>query len=412
MPRLLNINNYHYRRGGAEAVYLGHGAMFAEAGWTSDWFAMKHPSNPSGTDEKHFAELIDLEHMPGRFDRISAAAAIVYNTDARQRIARLLDERRPDIAHAHNIYHHLSPSILIELRRRDVPVVMTAHDLKLACPSYKMLSHGNVCERCRGGRIWNVAVHKCLKDSRALSSLIAVESAIHRIGRLYTANIDRVVAPSVFYRRKLIEWGWAEDKVVYIPNFSPSKWEVTPVPESGPLLYFGRLSEEKGVATLIRASARSGVPVVIAGTGPQASALAALANDLAAPVTFVGYCAAPDLAKLFARTRAIVLPSEWYENAPMSVLEAYSAGRPVIGADIGGIPEMIRSSETGWIFPAGDVDTLAMRMAAVAAMPGATLSEMGRAGSAFAHAQFSEARYRQNMIALYGTLGVSHVSGV
>lgn len=407
MPRLLNINNYHYRRGGAEVVYLGHGAMFASAGWASDWFAMKHPSNLPGTDEQHFAELIDLEHMHGRLDRISAAAAIVYNTDARRRIAGLLAERRPDIAHAHNIYHHLSPSILGELKRRGVPVVLTAHDLKLACPSYKMLSHGQVCERCRGGRIWNVAVHKCLKDSRALSSLVAVESAVHRIGRMYTANIDRVVAPSVFYRDKLIEWGWAADKVVYIPNFSPAEWEATPVPDDGPLLYFGRLSEEKGVATLIRAAARSGVPVVIAGTGPQAKALAALVEELDAPVTFAGYCTGQDLAALLARTRAVVLPSEWYENAPMSVLEAHSAGRPVIGADIGGIPEMIRHDETGWTFASGDVDALAARMTAVAAMPAATLGDMGRAGGVIARAQFSEARYCENMTALYATLGVT-----
>ncbi len=407
MPRLLNINNYHYRRGGAEVVYLGHGAMFAAAGWASDWFAMKHPSNLPGTDEQHFAELIDLEHMHGRLDRISAAAAIVYNTDARRRIAGLLDERRPDIAHAHNIYHHLSPSILGELKRRGVPVVLTAHDLKLVCPSYKMLSHGQVCERCRGGRIWNVAVHKCMKDSRALSGLIAVESAVHRIGRMYTDNIDRVVAPSIFYREKLIEWGWAADKVVYIPNFSPAEWEATPVPDDGPLLYFGRLSEEKGVATLIRAAARSGVRVVIAGTGPQAASLGALAVDLDAPVTFAGYCTGPDLAALFSQARAVVLPSEWYENAPISVLEAHSAGRPVIGANIGGIPEMIRHDETGWIFASGDVDALAARMVAVAAMPAATLSDMGCAGGVIARAQFSEARYRENITALYATLGVA-----
>jgi len=406
MPRLLNINNYHYRRGGAEVVYLGHGAMFAAAGWASDWFAMKHPSNLPGIDERHFAKLIDLEHMHRRLDRISAAAAIIYNIDARRRIAGLLDQRRPDIAHAHNIYHHLSPSILGELKQRGIPVVLTAHDLKLACPSYKMLSHGQVCERCRGGRIWNVAVHKCLKDSHALSSLIAVETAVHRIGQMYTANIDRVVAPSLFYRNKLIEWGWAADKVVYIPNFSPTEWTTIPMPDDGPLLYFGRLSEEKGVATLIRAAAQSGVPVVIAGTGPQAAALSALTDELNAPVTFAGYCTGSGLAELFARTRAVVLPSEWYENAPMSVLEAHSAGRPVIGADIGGISEMIRHDETGWTFAAGNVDALAARMAAVAAMPAATLGEMGLAGGVVTRAQFSEARYRESMTSLYATLGV------
>jgi glycosyltransferase involved in cell wall biosynthesis len=212
-------------------VYLGHGEMFAREGWAIDWFAMKHPDNP-GTDETHFADLIDLAHMPGKMDKLRAAASIVYNRNARGKIAGLLAERRPDIAHLHNIYHHLSPSILGELRRQGVPVVLTAHDLKLACPSYKMLSAGSVCEACKGGRIWNVAVKRCLKGSRALSGLIAVETAVHRWLDLYGANVDRLVAPSQFYRDKLVEWGWPAEKLVYIPT-SPALWPESPVPERG-----------------------------------------------------------------------------------------------------------------------------------------------------------------------------------
>jgi len=406
MPRLLNINNYHYRRGGAEVVYLGHGEMFAAQGWASDWFSMKHPSNIPGTDEQYFADLIDLEHMEGKLAKMQAAAAIVYNRDARQKIARLLTDRRPNIAHLHNIYHHLSPSILSEIKLHEVPVVLTAHDLKLACPSYKMLSHGNVCERCRGGKIWNVAVHKCLKDSRALSGLIAVETAVHRLSRMYSSNIDKIIAPSKFYQNKLIEWGWNAESVIYIPNFAPNRWKETAIPDEGGVLYFGRLSEEKGVATLIRASAASGVPVVIAGTGPAMTDLHNLAHEMSAPVEFVGYCAGSDLESLFHRTRAVVLPSEWYENSPMSILEAYSAGRPVIGADIGGIPEMICNGETGWIFPSGDIDALAERLIAVSTTSSSALSEMGHAGSQLAREKFSEDSYLLNMTNLYASLGV------
>jgi glycosyltransferase involved in cell wall biosynthesis len=214
------------------------------------------------------------------------------------------------------------------------------------------------------------------------------------------------VAPSQFYRNKLIEWGWAAEKVVYIPNFSPADWEETPVPEAGGLLYFGRLSEEKGVGSLIRAAAASGVAVVIAGRGPEEPALRALAASLSAPVEFAGFRSGPDLAALFHRTRAVVLPSEWYENAPMSVLEAHSAGRPVLGADIGGIPELIRDGETGWIFKSGDVDGLAGLMTMVAGMPSAELSMMGSAGGRIARSQFSEAAYLRGMTALYASLGV------
>jgi glycosyltransferase involved in cell wall biosynthesis len=261
-----------------------------------------------------------------------------------------------------------------------VPVVLTAHDLKLACPSYKMLSAGSVCEACKGGRIWNVAVKRCLKGSRALSGLIAVETAVHRWLDLYGANVDRLVAPSQFYRDKLVEWGWPAEKLVYIPNFSPALWPESPVPEEGPLLYFGRLSEEKGVATLVRAAALSGVRVVVAGTGPQGAELQALARQLRAPVEFVGHQSGGALGMLIARARAIVLPSEWYENAPMSVLEAYSAGRPVLGAAIGGIPEMIEPGITGWIFPSGDEAALAARMGEIAAAPAAAADGHGPRG--------------------------------
>lgn len=404
VPRLLNVNNYHYRRGGAEVVYLEHGEMFARQGWDIDWFSMRHPSNVPGTDERHFAELIDLEHMSGKVAKLRAAAAIVWNTDAQRKISALVDARRPDVAHLHNIYHHLSPSVLVALKRRGVPTVLTAHDLKLACPNYKMLSHGRVCERCRGGRVWNVATHTCMKGSAALSGLIALESAVHKSMRLYARNIDRIVAPSRFYRNKLIAWGWPEAQVTYIPNFATTHFAPTPVPAAGGLLYFGRLSEEKGVATLIRAAAMSGVAVTIAGTGPAEAALHALAAEMRAPVAFAGYRAGAALGALLSASRAIVLPSEWYENAPMSVLESFSAGRPALGARIGGIPELIAGTGMGWTFESGSVTDLAEKMAMVADLSVDQLNDMGRAAATFVQREMNPAVYFDQMQQLYKSL--------
>jgi len=402
--RLLNINNYAYRRGGAETVFLGHADMFSEAGLGVDLFAMKHPSNPQGMDETYFTKLIDLEHMPGRLQKAEAAAAIIYNHDARQNLERLIKARKPDVAHAHNIYHHISPAILPLLKSYGVPTVLTAHDLKLACPSYKMLSNGVVCERCKGGKIWNTVSERCLKSSLPLSGLIAVESAIHKSLGLYRRNLDRIVAPSQFYKRKLEEWGWPADMVRYIPNFVAD----TPVEPgqggSGAILYFGRLSDEKGISTLIRAAAQAKTPVNIAGTGPLADELKQLALDLAAPVTFLGYRQGADLAELIATAEAIALPSEWYENAPMSVLEAYLHGRPVAGANIGGIPELIVEGETGWLFPSGDQEALAAILRQVFDTPPAIRSTMGRAGGDLVRREFSRAAYRQRVLELYGEL--------
>ncbi len=412
MRRLLNVNNYHYRRGGAESVYLAHGEMFAAAGWETDWFSMKHPHNPSNVDDTYFADLIDLEHFSGAFHKLRAASAIIYNRNARRQIESLVDASRPDIVHVHNIYHHLSPSILPPLRKRGIPVVLTAHDLKLLCPSYKMISQGAVCEDCKGGNLLNLARKRCLKGSLALSGLITIESMAHRYTRLYSANIDVIVAPSQFYRSKFIEWGWPAEKVRYIPNFVANDGTVrTPVPDHGPVLYFGRLSDEKGLATLIRAAAASGVRVAIAGTGPMEADLKELACAMQAPVDFLGYRSGPDLAAALEVARAIVIPSEWYENAPMSVLEAYAAGRPVLGASIGGIPELISENETGWTFTSGSVEDLASALAKVVDTPSPALTEMGETGAAQIRAEFGQAIYLDRMQSLYRAILSTYHSG-
>jgi len=204
-PKLLSINAYHYRRGGAEAVYFDHDAMFAQSGWRTAFFAMKHPENKPDAFERFFTEEIELGHDYSLLERISKAGKVIYSVEARRKLARLLDAFPADIAHAHQIYHHLSPSILPLLKARGVTTVLTAHDLKLACPAYTMRSRGEVCERCKGGRVWNVAVRGCVADSRLISGLVFTETVIHRLMGLYRRHLDRIVTPSRFYRDKLIE---------------------------------------------------------------------------------------------------------------------------------------------------------------------------------------------------------------
>ena len=329
---------------------------------------------------------------------------MIYSRQAQQRLAALLDEHPVDVAHLHIIHHHLSPSVLVELKRRGIPAVMTAHDLKLACPSYKMMNAGGVCERCKGGRVWNALRHRCIKGSAAASGLIAIESAVHKALNLYGRNLSAVIAPSQFYRTKLIEWGWPAQQVHYIPNFAA----LPPAPEAVEfgehVLFFGRLAPEKGVATLIRASAASRVPVTVVGGGPDEAALRGLAASLAAPVTFGGFLSGAALWAEVERCRAVVLPSEWYENAPVSVLEAFARHRPVAGATIGGIPELITEGSTGWQFPSGDVAALADTLRAIRDTAPSRLAEMGQAARAYVASTFSEERYYLAMAALYQRL--------
>lgn len=403
--RLLAINNYFYRRGGAESVFLDHIKLFSDIGWQTAPFAMQHPDNFASDWSSYFVSEIEYGRESGLLTKVAQAGKIIYSWEARDRIKALIERFRPNVAHAHNVYHHLSPSIFPVLKAAGIPTVMTAHDLKLACPAYKMLSHNQICERCKGGRIYNVALHKCIKDSTALSGLVLVETAIHRTLGLYRNTLDRIVVPSRFYISKLIEWGWPQEKLVYIPNFAQTD-NLAPFEHEGDYFaYVGRLAPEKGIGTLIRAAAIAGQKLVIAGTGPEEQSLRALAAETGGDITFAGYVSGERLHRLIGEAKALILPSEWYENAPISILEAYALGVPVIGADIGGIPEMIVPGETGMVARTGDAEDLARVMGEAASLTPQARRRMGRQGRSWAGQEFSPEAYRNRTLELYAELG-------
>src|SRR5580700_4159575 len=207
MPRLLSINNYYYRRGGSEAVYFEHNRLFEQAGWEVVPFSMQDAKNQPSEWSSHFVTDTDTDAKRSPIAKISRALAAIYSTEALRRIRGLIALARPQIAHAHNIYHHLTPSVLVELHRQNIPVVLTLHDLKLVCPAYKMYTQGAVCERCRGGALRNVVKYRCIKNSAAMSALVWLESTVHKVLDLYMSTVTRFVVPSRFFLQKFTEWG-------------------------------------------------------------------------------------------------------------------------------------------------------------------------------------------------------------
>jgi glycosyltransferase involved in cell wall biosynthesis len=405
MPKLLSINNYYYRRGGAESVFFDHNRLLEAAGWDVVPFSMRHAENEPSAWSDDFANTTDGSMDGSPLRKISRALTTIYSTDAARRIRRVVSATRPDIAHAHNIYHHLSPSILVELRRRGVPTIMTLHDLKLVCPAYKMHSQGAVCEKCRGGALRNVVANRCIKDSFTMSALVWLESTIHRALNLYLGTVNRFVVPSRFFLGKFAEWGIDTSRFVHIPNFVDVD-QLEPAQEWGDaFVYFGRLAPEKGIATLIKAAAQARVPLRIVGTGPEETNLRQLAARLGVDAHFTGYLTGEPLRAQIASARAVVVPSEWYENAPLSVMEASALERPLIGAGIGGIPELIREGETGFVFTSGNVESLAHTLGRVASLPVAALRRLGTAGRDWMRAEFGPAVYRRRMLELYGAVG-------
>jgi glycosyltransferase involved in cell wall biosynthesis len=404
--RLLNVNSYHYPRGGADNVYFRHAEMFAALGWRNAYFAMHHPQNLPSEWSEYFVDELQHGHEYGVVQKALMATKVVWSFEAQRKLRRLLAAFEPDVAHLHNIYHHLSPSILSEFRAAGVPAVMTAHDLKLACPSNKMFNDGGVCERCKGGNYLNVVRHACVQGSRAASAIVAVEAWSQRLLRSYARHLDRIVVPSRFFLEKFVEWGWPRDRFEYIPNWADTADTAFDPTPGDYFLYFGRLSGEKGVETAVRAAVAAGVPLAVAGEGPLREPLERLAEGAGGAIRFLGFQRGEALAALVRGSRAVLVPSECYENAPLALIEAYAAGKPVIGSRLGGIPELVDEERTGWLFPAGDADALADVLRRVRAASDSTLRPMGVAARALVERDFSRARYQSDMLGLYRRLGV------
>ena len=407
MPTLLSVNNYYYYRGGAETVFLEHNRLFEGLGWKVVPFAMHGPRNLQTPWADYFVDEIEFGASYTFGEKLRRIPRVIYSFQARRNLARLLAKTCPDLCHAHNIYHHISPSILGLLKARGVRTVLTLHDLKIACPAYNMLTHDGICERCRGGRIHNVVIHRCIKGSTKLSALVFLESLVHRLIGSYRHNVDLFLVPSQFYIAKMIEWGMPPHVFRHIPNFVDGR-RFEPRYEAGKsILFFGRLAKEKGLHTLIRAAAAAGCKLELVGTGPELDSLVGLTNETGAEVQFRGYLTGPELHQAIHGARAVVLPSEWYENAPMSILEAYALGKPVIGAKIGGIPELIREGDTGFLFPSGDATSLAQTLRRICDMPDSDVADMGRSGRSWVDTEFTSHAYTTRVLAAYRELGIA-----
>ena len=345
-------------------------------------FAMRHPDNLPSPYADYFVSGIDFPDLLGRPTPSAALRVLgrsIYSGEAREKIARLVADTKPDIAHIHNIHAHITTSILRPLERAGIPIVWTLHDYKLVCPNSDLLSGGEICERCIPNRFHHVLLRRCKKGSLG-ASLVAMLVAVH--GRLtrVPSRVDRFIAPSRFLEGKLIEGGFDRDRISWLPNFVDEA-DREGEQEGDYYIYFGRLSREKGVDILIRAAALLGRGRLrILGEGPERAALERLAAGSGAEgIEFLGHRPEEELAAILREAQFVVLPSRWYENLPFSIMEALAAGKPVVASDIGGIPEMVDDGVNGFLFPAGDVDALARRIADLLDSPDLR-RELGRHG--------------------------------
>lgn len=403
---VLAVNKFYWLKGGAERYFFEVAAMLEAKGHRVVPFAMRHPDNLPSPWSAHFVSEVDFRARLSPVDRVRAAARVIHSREARRRVRALVRETRPAVAHLHNLAHQISPSILAPLRREGVPVVFTLHDYKLLCPTYRFFRDGKVCELCLGGAYLHATVHRCNEGSLAASMVNSLEMYLHRWSGVYRRHVDLFLAPSRFLRGKMIEGGVPEDKVIELP-YCLRLERYSPRPEPGSyLLYAGRLSVEKGVEVLLDAMRElPGVELRIAGEGPLREALERRASLLpgGARVAFLGYQREEALRELVAGARLVVVPSVWYENSPLAIYEAFALGKPVVGARLGGIPELVEPGRTGELAAPGDAADLAR---AVRSLWGrGDLAELGREARRTAERRFDAGRHYELLLAAYRRAG-------
>ena len=412
--RILYCNKYNFAFSGTEVYLFELMELMRSHGHEAALFSMVDPRGEPTKYDQHFVPAIDFKSAkPALLNGARQAAHALYSRQARQKLREMIKAFRPDVAHVRNIYHHLSPSILWELKAQRVPVVYHLNDFKLLCPSYNLVARGQACERCHGGKFWHVVTEGCYQGPPGATLVLAAEAYLHKWLRSYETCVSRFLVPSRFVKQKLVENGWDEEKISVLPHFQnlPSQTVSDPLPQA-PILYFGRLSAEKGLTDLLRAMQHlPAIALQIAGEGPQRAELEGLATDLElANVEFVGRVSGAQLAGLISSSRFTVLPSRAYETLGKTILESYAWGRAVVASDLGSRRELVHEGETGVLFRAGDVAQLAGAISFLAERP-MLAAQMGAAGRTLVTNQYSPEKHYQALTNLYEQLAPGPTKG-
>jgi glycosyltransferase involved in cell wall biosynthesis len=402
--RILFCNKYNFAFSGTEVYLFELMELLREQGHQVALFSMQDARGKATPYDRHFVPLIDFKAKADLGRKVRQAAHAIYSRDARRRLRAMIEEFRPDVAHVRNIYHHLSPSILWELKAQNVPVLYHLNDFKLLCPSYNLVSRGEVCEACKGGRFWHALRPRCYSGLGARMTLTG-EAYFHRWVGTYRQCVDLFLAPSRFVLDKFVEHGWHADQFQVLPHFQKvHAIRETPIADR-PVLYVGRLSAEKGVDDLVRSMQQlPRMRLILAGEGPQREQLQGLVTSLGlSNVEFVGQVSRAERDALIADSRFTVLPSHAYETLGKTILESYAEGRAVVASDLGSRRELVHHGESGLLYRTGDVNQLAKTIRSLGSTP-ELADKMGRAGWEWVRERHTPEGHYRKLVELYESL--------
>lgn len=373
--KILMVNKFLYPNGGSETYIFELGKQLINMGHEVQYFGMEHEGRTVGNNVQCYTS--DMDFHTGKLQKLLYPFKIIYSTEARQKIRRVLEDFLPDVVHLNNINFQLTPSIIYEIRDfgkkrgKKIKIVYTAHDYQWVCPNHMMVipKSGELCFKCEGGKFGACTTNRCIHNSRIKSILGSVEAFYYKWRKTY-GLVDVIICPSEFMKRKLDTNPLLAAKTVMLHNFLTETISAdTPDGSYGDngawselqaelpkryALYFGRFTKEKGVETLLNVCKKlPQTEFVFAGSGPLEKEIEKLPN-----VKNAGFVSGAALYKLIAGAQFSIYPSQWYENCPFSVMESQLYRTPVIASDIGGIPELVADKVSGELFNPGAEDEL------------------------------------------------------
>ena len=406
--RVLLANKFFFNKGGAEKYFFSLADLLKEHAHHVDFFSMHHPKNISTPYKKYFVKYWNNQNH-SLSNVFSASIRLLYSFEARQKIEKLIKDSQPDIVHLNNIYHQLSPSMLHSIKECGIPMVMTVHDLKLVCAAYSMFVNNKICESCKNRKYYSCAVKKCVKGSRLKSILGTLEMYLHHTVMKIYELIDIFISPSQFLKNKLVECGF-KGKIIHLPNFVLLDQFIPEYRWKKPtIVYFGRLMRNKGLSTLVDAvKSIDDIELKIIGEGPLKRYLfEKIDNENITNVRFLGFQNRAELHNEIRHSMFTVLPSELYENNPLAVIESFALGKPVIGSNIGGIPELVFDNETGITFEPGNVEDLELKIRSLKDNPD-LIVEMGIGARRFVENHLNADAYYHKLESIYHSILDSH----
>jgi glycosyltransferase involved in cell wall biosynthesis len=392
--KILLSNKFYYPRGGDCIYTLNLEQLLKQYGHEVAVFSMQFPENIASEYSKYFPSeaVFSFSNKKGIIESLIRPFG---TRDVKQKFKALLNDFKPDVVHLNNVHTYLSPVMASIAHRKGIKVVWTLHDYKLLCPRYDSMRDGLPCELCYSDKK-NVLKYSCMKNSK-IASLLGYFEALYWNKATLEKISDVFICPSEFLKVKMLQGGFTKKKLQTLCNFiDTEKTKSETYNKEEYYCYIGRLSLEKGVKTLINAAKQLPFKLKIIGNGPLVEELQL--QSVGANIEFIGYKEWPEIKQLVGQARFAVIPSEWYENNPLSILESLSLGTPVLGTNIGGIPELIEEGRTGLLFESSNTIDLKEKIEKMfnTQFDYPTIAQK-------AHDRFSAEEYYKKLMEVYGS---------